>query len=69
MHAVQVLGCKKRAGLQQVRVPPAHNLVIPRRTQPWSSGRISACHAEDPVSIPGGCILLLSTACNPLPRQ
>ena len=23
---------------------------------PWSSGKISACHAGDPGSIPGGCI-------------
>ena len=37
------------------------------KTQPWSSGRISACHAEDPVSIPGGCNLLPFVTRDPLP--
>ena len=29
----------------------------------WSRGRISACHAGDPGSIPGECTLFASTTC------
>ena len=35
-----------------------------RSTQRWFSGRILACHAGGPGSIPGRCIFLIDFLCN-----
>ena len=62
-EALRVLG----SSVQLVTPPlsPPHKPPLATRRgrrhakHPWSSGKISACHAGDPGSIPGGCIFFL----------